>query len=123
MRQASGAGGRRIWISLDDPVLPREMPPERGWKSLDFLGSSRPNRTFSMGYNGFPEKFFLLPSSSSRRRRALRAGRAWPRAWVGEDILRSCRNLSTPFAFSEANVEGMSVAGDMSGLGSARSVR
>jgi hypothetical protein len=28
-----------------------------GWKSLDFLGFSRPNRDLSMGYARFSEKF------------------------------------------------------------------
>jgi hypothetical protein len=28
----------------------RETPRFEGWKSLDFLGFSRPNRAFSMGY-------------------------------------------------------------------------
>jgi hypothetical protein len=30
-----------------------------GWKSLDFLGFSRPNRDLSMGYAGFSQNFFL----------------------------------------------------------------
>jgi hypothetical protein len=37
-----------------------------GWKSLDFLGFSRPNRAFSMGYAGFSLKEIshaLLPRS------------------------------------------------------------
>jgi len=31
-------------------------PRGRGWKSLDLLGFSRPNRGFSMGYDGFSLK-------------------------------------------------------------------
>ena len=49
---------RRIWFSLDDPVLPRENAAGKGWKSLDFLGFSRPNRAFSICYEGFPKKIF-----------------------------------------------------------------
>ena len=32
-----------------------------GWKSLDFLGFSRPNRTLSMGYKRFSAKIFSCP--------------------------------------------------------------
>jgi hypothetical protein len=31
----------------------RETPVFECWKSLDFLGFSRPNRAFSMSYGGF----------------------------------------------------------------------
>jgi hypothetical protein len=34
----------------------RENPGFEGWKGLDFLGFSRPNRAFSMGYAGFSLK-------------------------------------------------------------------
>jgi hypothetical protein len=39
-----------------------------GWKSLDFLGFSRPNRAFSMGYAGFSLKEIsraLLPVAAA----------------------------------------------------------
>jgi hypothetical protein len=35
-----------------------ENPENEGLISLDFLGFSRPNRTFSMGYTGKPTKVF-----------------------------------------------------------------
>src|SRR3984957_14162478 len=40
-----------------------------GWKSLDFLGFSRPNRDLSMGYTRFSEDFFS--SRFCRRERAV----------------------------------------------------
>jgi hypothetical protein len=39
-----------------------------GWKSLDFLGFSRPKRAFSMGYVGFSLKEIshaLLPAGAA----------------------------------------------------------
>jgi hypothetical protein len=36
--------------------LAAKTPVYEGWKSLDFLGFSRPNRAFSMGYAGFSLK-------------------------------------------------------------------
>jgi hypothetical protein len=41
-------------------VQPRK-PCFEGWKSLDFLGFSRPSRAFSMGYAGFSLEEFLAP--------------------------------------------------------------
>jgi len=85
------------WISL----------PARGWKSLDFLGISRPNRAFSMGYREFPQKFFSPPRRpSSKARGAASPWGARPRAFMsGEDVSRVMQNHSTPFDFSETNVE------------------
>jgi hypothetical protein len=37
-----------------------EIPDFGGWKSLDFLGFSRPNQDLSMGYEGFSESVFSL---------------------------------------------------------------
>ena len=37
-------------------AVSRQKRPFRGWKSLDFLGFSRPKRAFSMGYAGFSLK-------------------------------------------------------------------
>jgi hypothetical protein len=34
-------------------LLSAKTPAFEGWKSLDFLGFSRPKRDFSMGYTGF----------------------------------------------------------------------
>jgi hypothetical protein len=48
--------------------LAAKAPVFEGWKSLDFLGFSRPNRDFSMGYAGFSLKeisrALLSPESS-----------------------------------------------------------
>ena len=52
---------------LDAWAFWREDPVFGGWKSLDFLGFSRPNRDFSMGYAGlFVEKFSHGPSPALR---------------------------------------------------------
>jgi hypothetical protein len=42
----------RIWISSGGRILRVGKAEIRGWKSLDFLGFSRQNRAFSMGYTG-----------------------------------------------------------------------
>jgi hypothetical protein len=47
-----------------------KTPVFRGWKSLDFLGFSRPNLYLSMGYAGKTENNFswrFLPSRKRRR--------------------------------------------------------
>jgi hypothetical protein len=47
--------------------LTAKNPVFEGWKSLDFLGFSRPNRAFSMGYAGFSLKEIsraLLPAAA-----------------------------------------------------------
>ena len=36
-----------------------ENPADEGWISLDFLGFSRPNRDFSMGYGALSEETFF----------------------------------------------------------------
>jgi hypothetical protein len=44
-----------------------KTPSDGGWISLDFLGFSRQNRAFSMGYAGFSaEKFFARLSPALR---------------------------------------------------------
>jgi hypothetical protein len=58
----------------------RENPDFEGWKGLDFLGFSRPNRAFSMGYAGFSLKEIsraLLPPHPNR-------GSGDPRSWAAE---------------------------------------
>jgi hypothetical protein len=40
-------------VFLGAPPFPHEIPDYGYWKSLDFLGFSRPNRDLSMGYEGF----------------------------------------------------------------------
>jgi hypothetical protein len=44
-----------------------------GWKSLDFLGFSRPNRAFSIGYERFSLEKILAPlaaAAAAARKRA-----------------------------------------------------
>jgi hypothetical protein len=46
----------------------RETQVFEGWKSLDFLGFSRPDRAFSTGYAGFSAKKIspaLLPAAAT----------------------------------------------------------
>ena len=76
---------RRIWISLYFLVfswIVLDFLARAGWKSLDFLGFSRPNRAFSMSYKGFRKKKFLVPSSSSRPRGTASPWDETARAWV-----------------------------------------
>jgi hypothetical protein len=42
-----------VWVFLGSRRLAAKTPGFEGWKGLDFLGFSRPNRAFSMGYAGF----------------------------------------------------------------------
>ena len=49
---------RGIWNVLASPLSEANRGQIRGWKSLDFLGFSRPNRDLSMGYGRFSAKIF-----------------------------------------------------------------
>ncbi len=49
---------RSIWIVLDRQRFAAKITAKACWISLDFLGFSRPNRDFSMGYGGFSAKIF-----------------------------------------------------------------
>jgi hypothetical protein len=46
---------------LGGSLFLRKTQDYEGWKSLDFLGFSRPNLDLSMGYAGFSGNFFLAP--------------------------------------------------------------
>jgi hypothetical protein len=45
-----------VWIFLGSNRLAAKTQAFEGWKSLDFLGFTRPNRAFSRGYAGFSLK-------------------------------------------------------------------
>jgi hypothetical protein len=47
---------RAVWVFLARGLLAAKAPVFEGWKSLNFLGFSRPNLAFSMGYAGFSLK-------------------------------------------------------------------
>jgi hypothetical protein len=49
---------------LGSPRFPAKTPDFEAWKSLDFLGFSRPNRDFSMGCEGFSVKKIRAPVAS-----------------------------------------------------------
>ena len=57
-RARDARSGGRIWVFLAPGRFGLKTPVFEGWKSLDFLGFSRPNRDFSMGYADFSRKFF-----------------------------------------------------------------
>jgi hypothetical protein len=69
--RAGCALARSIWVFLDHRGFAPNGPKTRlgfPWISLDFLGFSRPNRDFSMGYAGFSAKKIsraLLPLDSA----------------------------------------------------------
>jgi hypothetical protein len=42
-----------VWVFLAPGRLAAKTPVYEGWKGLDFLGFSRQNRAFSMGYTAF----------------------------------------------------------------------
>jgi hypothetical protein len=47
-----------IWVFLARGRFAAKAPAHEGWILLDFLGFSRPNRYFSMGYAAFSRKIF-----------------------------------------------------------------
>ena len=76
--------GRSVWISWRVAVSLRKARHER-WISLDFLGFSRPNRDFSMGYAERTSESFscslfrpeqtALTVSGMRKRRIVHGGK------------------------------------------------
>jgi hypothetical protein len=83
-----GRGNPRLW----------------GWKGLDFLGFSRPNRAFSMGYAGFSLKeISRAPFAAEPERERLLTifacgeGRIGHRASVIQFLLFCKKLLSEPF--------------------------
>jgi hypothetical protein len=76
-RRLSGRATRRaVWVFLAHGPLTAKALVYEGWKSLDFLGFSRPNRDFSMGYADFSLKEIsraLLPTTA--------ASAGWARAF------------------------------------------
>jgi hypothetical protein len=53
---------RHVWVFLARDRLTAKTLGYEGWKSLDFLGFSRRNLAFSMGYTGFsPKENFARP--------------------------------------------------------------
>jgi hypothetical protein len=54
--------------------LASKTPIFEGWISLDFLGFSRPNRDFSMGYAAFRGVEFFVPVSLALKGEAAGAG-------------------------------------------------
>jgi hypothetical protein len=58
-----------VWVFLGSGRLAAKTLVYGGWKDLDFLGFSRPNLAFSMGYAGFSLKEIsraLLPPRQNR---------------------------------------------------------
>jgi hypothetical protein len=49
---------------LERSLFCLENPSKTPWISLDFLGFSRPNRAFSMGYTGKTAQDFSSPFSA-----------------------------------------------------------
>jgi hypothetical protein len=83
LSSAEGRGSRRgFWKVLAGLGLAAKRVESRGWESLDFLGFSRQNRAFSMGYGRLSAEILCAPLPSrwadlSRFRRAVRfAGHA-----------------------------------------------
>jgi hypothetical protein len=62
-----------VWDFLARGCFAAKTPDHKGFISLDFLGFSRPNRDFSMGYAAFRRKKIsraLLPLGRRRRDRS-----------------------------------------------------
>jgi hypothetical protein len=73
----------RIWVFLARRRFAAKTPDFEGWISLDFLGFSRANRDFSIGYADKSEKNFS--SRFCRRERAVET--ASPRFGMAKDGL------------------------------------
>ena len=76
--------GSPVWIFLGSGGLPAKTSGFEGWKSLDFLGFSRPNRAFSKSYAGFSPKKIpraLCPRGRPREGRGHDFG-----LWKGTDL-------------------------------------
>jgi hypothetical protein len=56
--RAVGENAGPILVFLEPRCFVAKTPDSGGWISLDFLGFSRQNRDFSMGYADKAEKFF-----------------------------------------------------------------
>ena len=78
-----------IWISLVGRLFGLESLDSRDWKSLDFLGFSRPNRDLSMGCAGFPREIFSLGFSLASRERRQRSVGSTPCRRAGSDMRSS----------------------------------
>ena len=81
-----------------------------GWISLDFLGFSRPNRDFSMGYTGFSRKNISRPFSAASRGagtvacgRGHAEGQDWPWGSLPRFLIFCKRLPSEPFPFGRFN--------------------
>jgi hypothetical protein len=74
----SSSWRREIWIFLGRRRFGEKTPDYGGLISLDFLGFSRPNRDFSMGYEDFPRKNFSGPLPPRRARLEREARRPRP---------------------------------------------
>jgi hypothetical protein len=60
--------GQSVWVFLTRGRFAAKAPTDERWIHLDFLGFSRPNRDFSMGYAaGSEETFFSALSPGVRR--------------------------------------------------------
>src|ERR1700679_507105 len=69
-RGASLKSKRAVWVFLGAGLLAAKTLVYEGWKSLDFLGFSRPKLAFSTGYAGFSLNEIsraLLPPGGQRR--------------------------------------------------------
>ena len=61
--------GRSVWVFLAAGHFAAKTPADACWIVLDFLGFSRPNLEFSMGYEAFSGKSFSLSLSAGAERR------------------------------------------------------
>jgi hypothetical protein len=93
---------RSMRLGFLGPSYFAAKPPDYAyWILLDFLGFSRPNRDFSMGYAGFSTDVFSQALSSRRKRRSgLRRSRSLGRAelFMGASLLQFliiCNKMSS----------------------------
>jgi len=79
---ARRATSRSIWVFLGCGCFVLKTPSQGGWKSLDFLGFSRPNLDLSMGYERFSRIIFRRAfSRTSRSPRRAPVVVDWQKRW------------------------------------------
>jgi hypothetical protein len=128
LRLSSGPrrwSGRSVWVFLARGRFAAKTPAYEPWISLDFLGFSRPDRDFSMGYADFSGKNFSPsfsagteaperePHGLGMRKRRIVHGSSLPR------FLIFCKSLSSEqFPFGRLDSTATRTRSQMNAAGS-----
>src|ERR1700722_3658703 len=94
---------RPVWIFLAGRCFSSKTVDSGGWICLDFLGFSRPNPVFSIGYADKAHKNFYRRSGGLRSARERRTRCERPELFMGASVIRFlvfCKNLSALVAIA-----------------------